>query len=65
MTEPVNSGPFAGEILHEDQWNRVLDEYYSLQCWDRATGQQTEKCLIDLGLSDVARKLRTYGKLKG
>jgi len=63
MTEPVESGTYAGEVLTEEGWNRMLDEYYALEGWDPATGQQTETGLVALGLSDVAEKLKQYGKL--
>ncbi len=63
MTEPVKSGPYAGEVADKDKWNQVLDRYYQLHGWNPTTGRQTEVGLIALDLSDVARKLREYGKL--
>ncbi|MFC2003478.1 aldehyde ferredoxin oxidoreductase family protein [Chloroflexota bacterium] len=63
MTEPVKSGPFAGELAHKDKWNQMLDRYYQLHGWDPTTGQQTEAGLVALGLTDVAQRLKKYGKL--
>lgn len=63
LTEPVKSGPFAGELIHKDEWNQMLDRYYQLHGWDPTTGQQTEASLLALGLTDVAQRLKKYGKL--
>jgi len=63
MTEPIRLGAYAGEVLTEEEWNRMLDEYYTLEGWDPVTGQQTEASLLALGLSDVAEKLKQHGKL--
>ncbi len=64
MMEPMAGGPYAGEILTKKDWDKALDEYYTLQGWDPVTGQQTEASLRSLGLSDVAEKLKRYGKLR-
>ena len=61
--EPVESGPFAGEVLDRDQWGKMLDEYYALEGWNAATGQQTEAGLKSIGLDSVAEKLKRFGKL--
>ncbi|GAI87868.1 unnamed protein product [marine sediment metagenome] len=58
MTEPIRSGPYATQVLSENEWNRMLDEYYILEGWDPATGQQTEAGLLALGLGDAAKKLK-------
>lgn len=63
MTEPIRSGPYATQVLSENEWNRMLDEYYTLEGWDPATGQQTEAGLLALGLSGVAEKLKQHGRL--
>ena len=60
MTEPIKSGPYANQVLSENEWNRMLDEYYTLEGWDPATGQQTEAGLLALGLSSVAEKLKQH-----
>ncbi|GAJ00760.1 unnamed protein product [marine sediment metagenome] len=41
----------------------MLDEFYELYGWDKATGWQTRKCLTELGMEDIAEKLAKVGKL--
>jgi len=48
--EVISSGPLQGERLMKEKWDRVLDEYYELHGWDKATSWQTAKCLQKLGL---------------
>ena len=43
--------------------DRMLDEYYELHGWDKATGFQRCKTLGDLDLGDVAAELDRMGKL--
>ncbi|MBU2646521.1 hypothetical protein KKI24_17565 [bacterium] len=61
--EQVRSGPNKGFIADEDQYNRMLSEFYQLWGWDRETGLQTRSCLERLGLNDVADKLAARGRL--
>jgi aldehyde:ferredoxin oxidoreductase len=55
LEEPSPSGRAKGHVVHLD---RMLDEYYELRGWDRATGLPTEKKLNDLGLEYTAAELR-------
>ncbi len=55
--EPVNSGPYSGEGIDHDTWERMLDEYYSLHGWDPATGFQLRETLTELDLDTVANRL--------
>jgi aldehyde:ferredoxin oxidoreductase len=64
MEEPIKSGPCAGDKCDKKVWDVMLDRFYELNGWDRETGLQDEKCLTDLGLEDVAVKLKKAGKLK-
>jgi aldehyde:ferredoxin oxidoreductase len=61
--QPTRSGPYKGEALDREAWGRMLDRYYSLQGWDVESGWQTEKVLLELGLPQVAQKLRRHGRL--
>jgi aldehyde:ferredoxin oxidoreductase len=61
--EPIRGGPFDGEHLDPDAWERMLDEYYVCNGWDLATGWQTEASLLALGLGEVAGVLRAHGRL--
>jgi aldehyde:ferredoxin oxidoreductase len=55
--EPVKSGPYSGEGIDHDIWERMLDEYYSLHGWDPATGFQLRETLTELDLEIVANRL--------
>lgn len=48
--EPISSGPSLGHRLDLSSYNKMLDEYYQLRNWDRATGIPTEEKLRQLGL---------------
>jgi len=63
MNEPVKSGPFKGEYIDKNSWNKLLDEYYSLKGWDVKSGWQTDKCLEDLELEEVKKQLEKAGRL--
>lgn len=57
MFEAIPSGPAKGLNLDFTKFERTLDQYYELHGWDKKTGLQTRKCLKELGLEDIARKL--------
>ena len=63
INDPALSGPFEGESIDPERWERMLDEYYRLQNWDNMTGWQTEHGLNVLGLEQVADELRRVGRL--
>lgn len=63
-SEPVKSGPHAGEKIDHDEWERMLDKYYALHGWDRKTSWQTKECLYELDLPEVAEKLEKAKKIK-
>ena len=58
---PVKEGIYKGEKLHIDKWNQMLDEYYELHGWDKATGWPTKKRLLSLRLDAVVNKLAKNG----
>lgn len=62
--EPVKSGPYMGEHIDHEVWERTLDEYYGLHGWDPGTGLQTREGLEELGLMVVADRLEAAGFLK-
>jgi hypothetical protein len=41
----------------------MLDRFYELHEWDKATGLQTKRLLEKLGLPEAARRLEEKGKL--
>lgn len=61
--EEVKSGPYKGEKLDHNIWERMLDEYYRLSEWDMKTGLQTRQGLENIGMEKVADKLEKAGKL--
>jgi aldehyde:ferredoxin oxidoreductase len=63
MEEPIKEGPYKGYRCEKENWDRMLDEFYELQGWDRKTGLQTRSSLETLGLKQVAKKLEEAGKL--
>ena len=63
MEEPIGSGPLKGEKLTKEGWDKMLDEYYELHDWDKATGWQSRTCLEDLDLKSVADDLGKAGRL--
>jgi aldehyde:ferredoxin oxidoreductase len=63
MDEPIQSGPYKGHRADREKWDTMLDEYYSIQGWDTASGLQTRQGLNAIGLEDVAEMLAQRGKL--
>jgi aldehyde:ferredoxin oxidoreductase len=63
LEEPTPSGPYKGEKLDKEKFDKMLDKFYELHGWDKKTGLQTRKCLEELDMNDVAEKLEKAGKL--
>jgi len=61
--EPVPNGPFKGESIDPEKFNKLLDEYYTLRGWNKKTGVPTRAKLERLGLKGVADELESLGKL--
>jgi aldehyde:ferredoxin oxidoreductase len=64
LEEPVQTGPRAGAKCDKEKWDEMLDRFYELNEWDRETGWPTEKGLKELGLGEIAEKLKKAGRLK-
>jgi aldehyde:ferredoxin oxidoreductase len=62
-TEPLPSGPWKGELLDVDKFNKMLDGYYKVREWDIETGIATREKLENLGLKYIADELEKLGKL--
>ncbi len=62
--EPVKSGPYKGERIDHEKWERMLDEYYTLHGWDPGTGLQRRETLEALDLPEVVEKLEKRGLLR-
>lgn len=61
--EPVKSGPYKGEHIDQNVWEKMLDDYYELHGWNQKTGLQKRKILEELNLHSVAQRLVEAGKL--
>jgi len=57
MEEPIQSGPLKGELLNQDDWDRMLDEYYTLHGWDQDTSWPTKEKLEELNLHECIERL--------
>jgi len=64
MEEPMKAGPFKGQRLEKDKWDKMLDEYYELHHWYKETGWCTKKSLKLLNLKEIADILKNAGKLR-
>ncbi len=58
--EPMPNGPAKGYVCNIKP---MLDEYYELREWDKATGLIPSKTLEKLGLEDVAKQLNEMNRL--
>ncbi len=63
LEEPVPSGPYKGEKLDKEKFDKMLDRFYELLGWDKKTSWQTRKCLEELDMADVAEMLAKVGRL--
>ncbi len=63
MEEPVKSGPYKGERCEPGKWGEMLDQFYELQGWDKASGLQTRATLEQMDMADLAERLAQAGKL--
>lgn len=61
--DPIKTGPFAGSKLDPEKWDKLLDDYYEFQGWDKEKGWQTREILENLDLKYVADRLEENGKL--
>ncbi len=50
LTEPIPEGPRQGSVIPPEELTRMLDEYYELRGWDKATSLPTRQTLNRLGL---------------
>ncbi|MHA1925071.1 MAG: aldehyde ferredoxin oxidoreductase family protein [Candidatus Thorarchaeota archaeon] len=57
VAEAVPDGPSEGMMIHPDELNRMLDEYYEFRGWDKETGVPTKSRLKKLGLDSIADEM--------
>lgn len=65
LTEPIPTGQFSGFHPTRDGWDRLLDDYYEINRWDKTTSYPTRAALEGLDLEQVANDLDSIGKLGG
>ena len=63
--EAVSDGPRSGDRIHLDEYNKMLDAYYTMRGWDKETGRPTRLKLKALGLEYIADELAKCGQLAG
>jgi len=63
MDEPVKSGPYKGYRCEKENWDKMLNQFYELQGWDKESSLQTRSCLLELGMVDIAERLEKAGRL--
>jgi aldehyde:ferredoxin oxidoreductase len=63
MNEPIKAGPRRGMTTTQRELDLMLDEYYELHGWDRATGWPKKETLENLGLNSIAEELSRLGKM--
>jgi len=51
--EKVQGGPYKGEYMNKEEFNKMLDEYYEIHCWSDQ-GIPKPDTLMNLGLQDIA-----------
>lgn len=60
--QPLTVGPFKGECMERDKFEKMLDEYYSCHGWNPQTGLQKLDTLMNLGAQEIADFLARHGK---
>ena len=56
--EFLPEGPAKGAVLERETIERLLNQYYALRGWDKASGTPTREKFIALGLADIADDLK-------
>jgi aldehyde:ferredoxin oxidoreductase len=55
LEEPLPDGPAAGKV--NENLDAMLDKYYELRGWDKATGKPTPAKLKELGLEECIKDI--------
>ncbi|UCE74017.1 MAG: hypothetical protein JSV56_13515, partial [Methanomassiliicoccales archaeon] len=58
MKDPLPSGPAKGETFQKKQLDKMVDNYYELRGWDKATGLHLKDKLSELDMKDVLSDLQ-------
>lgn len=57
MNEPISTGPAKGDLIKQEDFDRMLTEYYSQRGWDNESGIPTRVKLQELGLENISEDL--------
>ncbi len=52
--QPLEKGPYTGEVLDREKFEQMKDEYYEIRGWDKSSGIPTPEKLAELDLADVS-----------
>jgi aldehyde:ferredoxin oxidoreductase len=52
-----------GKVVEREQFEKMMDDYYTLRGWDVRSGLQTRKTLEKLSLSDILPEMETKALL--
>ena len=63
MKEPIKTGAFKGELISTEGYEKMLNEFYEANGWDKQTGWQFKETLENLDLPEVVEKLQEVSKL--
>jgi aldehyde:ferredoxin oxidoreductase len=63
MNEPIKAGPRKGMTTTREELDLMLDEYYELHGWDRATGWPKKETYENLDLKSISDELGRFGKI--
>ncbi|UCG70354.1 MAG: aldehyde ferredoxin oxidoreductase family protein [Thermoplasmata archaeon] len=58
IKQPLPSGPAKGETFTKKQLEKIMDSYYELRGWDKATGLHLKEKLKELEMEDVLADLK-------
>ena len=62
--EPIKSGPFKGEVMHREEFDRMLDKNYEIHGWNEC-GLPRKDTLEKLGLDQLKKGSLTTFSLSG
>lgn len=57
IEEPLPDGPSKGHRITNEEFQNMLDNYYELRGWDKATGIPKRKKLVELDLKRAAEEI--------
>jgi len=60
-TEPLTMGPKKGSFIPQEEYEKLLNDYYHQREWDTASGVPTRLKLYSLGLDFAAKELAKLG----